>query len=89
MAENDDLTLWDLEIEAYNTIPTTKKRLVTIGGSTHMDAVQQPLAADAGRDCGSRMVLRAPGWRSARRGRHDLQGKRRAKRHIEAPPSQH
>jgi len=36
VAENDDLTLWDLEIEAYNAIPTAKKRLITIGGSTHM-----------------------------------------------------
>ncbi len=36
VAEKDDLTLWDLEIEAYNQIPTSKKRLVTIGGSTHM-----------------------------------------------------
>jgi pimeloyl-ACP methyl ester carboxylesterase len=36
VAENDDLTLWDLEIDAYNRIPTAKKRLVVIGGSTHM-----------------------------------------------------
>ncbi|MDX6455582.1 MAG: uncharacterized protein QOD48_1689, partial [Gaiellaceae bacterium] len=36
VAENDDLTLWDLEIEAYNAIPTSKKQLKTIGGSTHM-----------------------------------------------------
>jgi fermentation-respiration switch protein FrsA (DUF1100 family) len=36
VAENDDLTLWDLEIETYNAIPTSKKRLITIGGSTHM-----------------------------------------------------
>jgi uncharacterized protein len=36
VAEGDDLTLWDLEIDAYNAIPTTKKRLVTVGGSTHM-----------------------------------------------------
>ena len=36
VAEKDDLTLWDLEIEAYNQIPTAKKRLVVIGGSTHM-----------------------------------------------------
>ena len=33
---NDDLTLRDLEIEAHNAIPASKKRLVTIGGSTHM-----------------------------------------------------
>ena len=36
VAEKDDLTLWDLEIEVYNQIPTAKKRLVVIGGSTHM-----------------------------------------------------
>jgi fermentation-respiration switch protein FrsA (DUF1100 family) len=36
VAERDDLTLWDLEIEVYNALPTTKKRLVTIGDSTHM-----------------------------------------------------
>jgi fermentation-respiration switch protein FrsA (DUF1100 family) len=36
VAEKDDLTLWDLEIEAYNRIPTTKKRLVVVGDSTHM-----------------------------------------------------
>jgi fermentation-respiration switch protein FrsA (DUF1100 family) len=36
VAEKDDLTLWDLEIEAYNQIPTAKKRLAVIGGSTHM-----------------------------------------------------
>jgi uncharacterized protein len=36
VAEEDDLTLWDLEIEAYNKIPTAKKKLVTVGGSTHM-----------------------------------------------------
>jgi fermentation-respiration switch protein FrsA (DUF1100 family) len=36
VAERDDLTLWDLEIEAYNAIPTPKKRLVVIGESTHM-----------------------------------------------------
>ena len=36
VAEGDDLTLWDLEIDAYTRIPTPKKRLVVIGGSTHM-----------------------------------------------------
>jgi uncharacterized protein len=36
VAEEDDLTLWDLEIAAYQAIPTVKKRLVTIGDSTHM-----------------------------------------------------
>jgi uncharacterized protein len=36
VAEEDDLTLWDLEIAAYNAIPTAKKRLMTIRDSTHM-----------------------------------------------------
>jgi len=38
VAEKDDLTLWDLEIEieAYNRIPTPNKRLVVVGDSTHM-----------------------------------------------------
>jgi fermentation-respiration switch protein FrsA (DUF1100 family) len=36
VAERDDLTLWDLEIEVYNALPTAKKKLVTIGDSTHM-----------------------------------------------------
>ena len=36
VAEGDDLTLWDLEIEAYNAIPTPNKKLVVIGESTHM-----------------------------------------------------
>ena len=36
VAENDDLTLWDLEIEAYNTIPTAKKELVVLREATHM-----------------------------------------------------
>lgn len=36
VAEGDDLTLWDLEIEAYNKIPTANKRLAVIGESTHM-----------------------------------------------------
>jgi fermentation-respiration switch protein FrsA (DUF1100 family) len=36
VAERDDLTLWDLEIDAFNRIPTSKKRLVVVGSSTHM-----------------------------------------------------
>jgi cephalosporin-C deacetylase-like acetyl esterase len=36
VAEADDLTLWDLEIGAYNAIPTAKKKLVTLPHTTHM-----------------------------------------------------
>jgi uncharacterized protein len=54
VAEDDDLTLWDLEIAAYNAIPTAKKRLVVIGESTHMtlysDRTLLDQAATAARD---------------------------------------
>ncbi|QBJ96899.1 alpha/beta fold hydrolase [Rhodococcus sp. ABRD24] len=36
VAEGDDLTLWDLEIETFNRIPTTKKELVVLPHTSHM-----------------------------------------------------
>ena len=36
VAEGDDLTLWDLEIGAYNAIPSAQKRLVVLAHTTHM-----------------------------------------------------
>lgn len=36
VAEGDDLTLWDLEIGAYNEIPTERKKLVVLAHTTHM-----------------------------------------------------
>ncbi len=36
VAEGDDLTLWDLEIGAFNQVPTTKKKLHVIPHTTHM-----------------------------------------------------
>jgi len=36
VAENDDLTLWDLEIEAFNDIATPKKKLFVIPETSHM-----------------------------------------------------
>lgn len=36
VAEDDDLTLWDLEIEAYNSISTAKKDLIVLRQATHM-----------------------------------------------------
>jgi hypothetical protein len=49
VAEADDLTLWDLEIGAFNAIPTTKKKLVTLPHTTHMTLYsdQSKLAAAA------------------------------------------
>jgi len=36
VAEGDDLTLWDLEIEAYNVLPTARKQLHVLPHTTHM-----------------------------------------------------
>ena len=36
VAEADDLTLWDLEIGAFNAIPASEKKLVTLPHTTHM-----------------------------------------------------
>jgi fermentation-respiration switch protein FrsA (DUF1100 family) len=37
VADDDDLTLWDKEIEVYNLIPTPRKKLAVVGGTSHMD----------------------------------------------------
>lgn len=54
VAQKDDLTLWDLEIAAYNQLPTAEKRLVIVGDSTHMtlysDRSLLDQAAGAARD---------------------------------------
>ncbi|MHB8692100.1 MAG: alpha/beta hydrolase [Solirubrobacteraceae bacterium] len=36
VTDDDDLTLWDKEIEVFNLIPTSRKRLAVIGGTDHM-----------------------------------------------------
>jgi uncharacterized protein len=36
VAEGDDLTLWDLEIEAFNLLPTTRKTMVVLPHTSHM-----------------------------------------------------
>lgn len=36
VAEGDDLTLWDLEIGAFNAVPSTRKRLEVLPHTSHM-----------------------------------------------------
>ncbi|SFL49480.1 alpha/beta hydrolase [Geodermatophilus ruber] len=36
VAENDDITSWDLEIDAFHRIPTTKKELFVMNDTSHM-----------------------------------------------------
>jgi hypothetical protein len=51
VADNDDLTLWDREIEAFNGIASTRKKLFVIPETTHMtlysDKSRLEIAADA------------------------------------------
>lgn len=42
VAEGDDITLWDLEIETYNRIPTRKKQLVVLPHTSHMTLYSDP-----------------------------------------------
>jgi hypothetical protein len=58
VAERDDLTLWDLEIRAFNQIPTTKKKLEVLPHTSHNDSL---LGQIQGRDrggFGDRLVRR-------------------------------
>lgn len=54
VAEGDDLTLWDLEIAAFNAIPSARKRLEVMPHTTHMtlysDKDQLAMAAERARD---------------------------------------
>ncbi|MPZ74586.1 MAG: alpha/beta fold hydrolase [Nitriliruptorales bacterium] len=36
VAEGDDITLWDLEIDAFNRLPTPNKQLVVLPDTSHM-----------------------------------------------------
>ena len=36
VASGDDLTLWDLEIAAYNALPTADRKLTVLPHTTHM-----------------------------------------------------
>jgi hypothetical protein len=51
VADHDDITQWDKEIEVYNLIPTAKKKLLVVGDTSHMtlysDLSRLELAATA------------------------------------------
>jgi uncharacterized protein len=42
LADHDDLTMWDLEVDVFNAIPTPGKRLVVVPGSGHHDLYRDP-----------------------------------------------
>ena len=54
VAEGDDLTLWDLEIGAFNQIPANRKRLEVLPHTSHMtlysDKSKVEVAAALARD---------------------------------------
>ena len=54
LADQDDFTMWDLEVDAFNAIPTPRKRLLVVPGTGHHDLYRDPdrlrCAAEACRD---------------------------------------
>jgi uncharacterized protein len=54
LADHDDFTMWDLEVDTFNAIPTPRKRLVVVAGTGHHDLYRNPerlrFAAEACRD---------------------------------------
>ena len=42
VAENDDKTLWDLQIHAFNQIPSPEKKLCILPDITHMSLYSDP-----------------------------------------------
>jgi len=54
VSEGDNITCWDLEIDAFNTIPSPVKKLFIIPEVTHMTLYTNrnklEIAAEAGRD---------------------------------------
>jgi hypothetical protein len=54
VAQGDDLTLWDLEIESFNRIPTTKKELVVLSDTSHMTLYSDRSKLDVAAEAASR-----------------------------------
>jgi hypothetical protein len=46
VAEADDITMWDLEIEAFNQIPCQKKKLEILPKTSHMTLYSNLTALD-------------------------------------------
>ena len=67
VAEGDDLTLWDLEMNVYGQFPTPNKELVVLPGTTHMSIYsdESQLGAAARSACGwfSEQLLHMGGLR--------------------------
>ena len=60
VAEGDDITMWDHEIRAFNSIPTSKKRLFVVDHTTHMVLYSNRSQLEIAADQGARWFCRAP-----------------------------
>ena len=64
VAENDEKTLWDLEIKAYNTIAAANKKLIVLPHVSHMSLYSQKshlqVAGDAAGEWFARHLMGAP-----------------------------
>lgn len=64
IAEEDDITMWDLELQAFNEIPTPTKRRVILPSTTHMtlytDVSALELAAKVAADWFGQHLVQGP-----------------------------
>ena len=64
VASGDDITLWDMETEAFESIPSQTKELVVLPGTSHMtlysDVTSLDLAATAAGSWFSRHLFELP-----------------------------
>jgi cephalosporin-C deacetylase-like acetyl esterase len=64
VASGDDLTLWDLEIAAYNALPTADKQLTVLPHTTHMtlysDRAKLEVAAEAATEWFTSRLVTSP-----------------------------
>jgi uncharacterized protein len=63
VGDDDDLTLWDKELEAFNLIPTQHKRLAVMGGTDHMDIYADVSHLDIAAGIGADWLAAALGTR--------------------------
>lgn len=58
VAEGDEITLWDLEIEAFHTIPSPRKELAVIPKVSHMSLYSQKTHLQRAGEAAARFVRR-------------------------------
>jgi hypothetical protein len=54
VADGDNITSWDLEIDAFRSVPSERKELVVLPKTTHMSLYSQQLRLEMAGSAGAR-----------------------------------